>query len=70
LSEAGLFAEVLDDWLWLDHCVRMAEATRSLAELCGDAEMMARYRELAAQWEHKAVEPRPLAEAAGAKSLQ
>ena len=35
---------------WTAHCHRMAEATYAIADWCEDAEMMAAYLELAAEW--------------------
>jgi hypothetical protein len=36
--------------LWRAHCLRMAEATHTLADWCDDLDMMESYVGLAARW--------------------
>ena len=44
---------------WTAHCLRMAEATHSLADWCEDLEMMRAYADLAARWINMSSEPPP-----------
>jgi hypothetical protein len=45
---------------WTAHCLRMAEATHTLADWCEDPEMMGAYLDLAARWLRMADQPPPL----------
>ena len=51
-----MFADADRIWLWPQHCLRMADATRVIADLCDDPDMRTRYLQLAERWEAKVSE--------------